>query len=83
MTSAPAAPLLRALLAVLFCLTLTGAEDAAASTGPVVGWGDDLYGQATPPDASTAYRGPRPTSRRAAPTTVRSRRAPASSFAGA
>jgi len=39
MTS-PAAPLLRVLPTVLFCLTLTGAADDAASGGPVVGWGE-------------------------------------------
>jgi hypothetical protein len=49
MTSAPV-PLRRALPAMLFCLTLTGAADAVASTGAVVGWGDDYYSQATPPD---------------------------------
>ncbi len=42
-------PLLRILPTMLFCLTLTGAADAAGSTGPVVGWGDDGDGQATPP----------------------------------
>jgi hypothetical protein len=39
---------------MLFCLTLTGAADAA---GPVVGWGDDNYGQATPPDAVNGVSG--------------------------
>ncbi len=48
-TSSPA-PLLRVLYTVLLCLALTGAADAAASTGPVVGWGRDGFGQASPPD---------------------------------
>ena len=60
----PPVPLLRALPAVLLCLTLTGAADAAASTGAVVGWGLDDSGQAAPPDdvngvsgiAKQAYR---------------------------
>jgi hypothetical protein len=47
------ASLLRVLPAVLLCLTLTGAADAAESSGAVVGWGDDFYGQATPPDTVT------------------------------
>jgi hypothetical protein len=50
MTS-PLAPILRVLPSVLLCLTLTGAADAVASIGAVVGWGRDNYGQATPPDA--------------------------------
>ena len=50
MTSHPA-PILRVLPSVLLCLTLTGAVDAAASIGAVIGWGRDGYGQATPPDA--------------------------------
>jgi hypothetical protein len=45
------APTLRVLFSVLLCLALTGAADASASIGPVVGWGRDNYGQATPPDA--------------------------------
>ena len=49
MTS-PTASLLRVLPTMLFCLTLTGAANATASDGPVVGWGDDFYGQATPSD---------------------------------
>jgi hypothetical protein len=49
MTKTPA-PLLRVLHTVLLCLTLAGAAGATASNGPVVGWGDDGYGQATPPD---------------------------------
>ena len=48
MTSA-LAPLLRILSTTLFCLILTGAADSTATTGFVVGWGDDTYGQATPP----------------------------------
>ncbi len=35
---------LRILPTMLFCLTLTGAADAAALAGPVVGWGFDDYG---------------------------------------
>ena len=120
------APLLRVPPSVLLCLTLTGTEDAAASTGVVVGWGDDGYGQATPPEAvngwgaateiarasitaarsrrararssagaatttarrypptpSTAFREPRPASRRATTTAARSRQARATSSAGA
>jgi hypothetical protein len=50
--SAPS--VLHVLPAVLFCLTLTGAADAA---GPVVGWGYDYYGQATPPDAVNGVSG--------------------------
>jgi hypothetical protein len=42
------APLSRALPTVLLCLTLTGAAHAAASDGPIVGWGLDSDGQATP-----------------------------------
>jgi hypothetical protein len=45
----PVTPL-RILYTVLLCLTLTGAADAAASTGPVIGWGRDGSGQASPPD---------------------------------
>ncbi len=48
------APLLRVLPAVLFCLTLTGAADAA---GPVVGWGRDDLGQSTPPDTVNGVSG--------------------------
>ena len=43
------ARLLRVLPTALFCLTLAGAADAAAPGAPVVGWGDDSCGQATPP----------------------------------
>jgi hypothetical protein len=42
---------------MLFCLTLTGAADVAASTGAVVGWGSDDNGQATPPDAVNGVSG--------------------------
>ncbi len=51
------APLLRFLPAVLLCLTLTGAADAAGATGPVVGWGYDGDGRATPPDAVNGVSG--------------------------
>ena len=47
----PTAPLLRFIPIVLFCVTLTGAADTAASAGPVAGWGRNDYGQATPLDA--------------------------------
>ena len=53
----PLAPLRRLLPTMLFCLALTGAADAAASTGPVVGWGDDSYGRATPPNAVNGVSG--------------------------
>jgi hypothetical protein len=56
MTS-PTVPLLRVIPSVLFCLTLTGAADTAESAGPVVGWGYDTYGQATPPDAVNGVSG--------------------------
>jgi hypothetical protein len=45
----PVTPL-RIVYTVLFCLTLIGAADAAASTGPVIGWGRDGFGQASPLD---------------------------------
>jgi len=45
---------LRVLPTVLLCLTLTGAADA---TGPVVAWGLDDWGQATPPDAVNGVDG--------------------------
>jgi hypothetical protein len=48
--TSPPAPLLRVLYTVLLCLTLTGAADAAALAGPVIGWGRDSNGQASPPD---------------------------------
>ena len=54
MTSA-VAPLLRILPTMLFCLTLTGAADATASTGPVVGWGNP--GWVTPPDSVNGVSG--------------------------
>ncbi len=63
MTS-PAALLLRALPAALVCLTLNGAADASASTGSVVGWGDNSYGQATPLDAVNGVSGTAPSSTR-------------------
>jgi hypothetical protein len=47
----------RAFPTMLFCLTLTGATDAVASDGPVVGWGSDYNGQATPPDAVNGVSG--------------------------
>ncbi len=56
MTSPPAL-LLRTLPTMVFCLTLTGAADAVASTGPVVGWGDNTYGKATPPDTVNGISG--------------------------
>jgi alpha-tubulin suppressor-like RCC1 family protein len=46
-----AAPLLRALPTMLFCLTVAGAAEATAPIGSVVGWGDDYVGEATPPNA--------------------------------
>jgi hypothetical protein len=52
-----AAPLLRVLPTMLLCLTLLGAADAAASDGPVIGWGDDSYGQVTPPDSVNGVSG--------------------------
>jgi hypothetical protein len=58
-----AAPLVRTLSIMLLCLTLTGATDAGASSGPVVGWGSNYYlskdylGQATPPDAVNGVSG--------------------------
>jgi hypothetical protein len=55
--ASPPAPLLRVLPTMLFCLTLTGATAAAASTGAVVGWGLDTDGQATPPDAVNGTSG--------------------------
>jgi alpha-tubulin suppressor-like RCC1 family protein len=48
-------PLLRALSIALLFITLTGAVDAGAETGPVVGWGNDAYGQAMPPDAINGW----------------------------
>jgi hypothetical protein len=44
----------RVLPTMLLCLTLTGAADAA---GPVVGWGYNHRGQATPPDAVNGVSG--------------------------
>jgi len=56
MTSS-SAPFLRVLLTVLFCLAMTGAVDAAASDGPVICWGSDGDGRATPPDAVNGVSG--------------------------
>jgi hypothetical protein len=53
----PSAQLLRALSATLFCLTLTGVPGAIASDGPVIGWSQNDYGQATPPDAVNGVSG--------------------------
>jgi hypothetical protein len=74
------APLLRVFPTVLFCLTLTG---TASAGGPVVGWGWNVNGEVTPPTPSTAFRRTRPTSRWAASSPARSRRARATSSAGA
>ena len=49
------AQLLRVLPSVLFCLTLTGAADATASAGPVIGWGNP--DGVTPPDAVNGVLG--------------------------
>ncbi len=51
--------------------------------GPVVGWGRDDFGEVAPPLPSTAFRAPRPRSRRAWLTAARSRRAQVTSSAGA
>jgi hypothetical protein len=40
---------------MLFCLTLTGA--AAASDGPVVGWGRGTDGELAPPDTVNGVSG--------------------------
>ena len=54
------APLLRVLSAILLCLILTGSADAGASSGPVVGWGDDRSRQATPRATYTGHAAPGP-----------------------
>jgi len=46
-------PLFRVLSTMLLCLTLTEATGAGASSGPVVGWGSDTFGQATGADTVT------------------------------
>ena len=48
---------MRVLSTVLFCLTLTGVADEAASAGAVFGWGLDDDGQATPPDEVNGVSG--------------------------
>jgi alpha-tubulin suppressor-like RCC1 family protein len=46
-------PFFRVLSIILLCLTLTEATGAGASSGPVVGWGSDTFGQATGADTVT------------------------------
>jgi hypothetical protein len=53
----PCTPLLRAFSTWLFCITLTGAADAGAQPGPVVGWGYNEFGQAMPPTSVNGVSG--------------------------
>jgi len=50
-------PLFRVLPIMLFCLTLMGAAAAAASNGPVVGWGRGASVPETPPDTVNGVAG--------------------------